>query len=279
MAVQYNETFKGYRTAKELLQAKPALLNRDGIYTLCPDGTINSATPIYCDMTTDGGGWMLMARSHPDPAPASAQVPSVSGVTSAVPSGSFGWQGSGIGSVFNFSAPYQLPWLSSWHSNGSTFTEFIFGNRQNINTNQWGPFIYKHSVENYSGLMTTDNAYVNSTRTVVKSTTSVYGTTSFPGMQFYYGYGSTGTIGNYYFFRDVVQFGATFGAYSGGMLTTYINDSVNWQTSGPWGASGINFNVISAGIDANGDFVQIPTNRPSGNTNYGGTTQFMVMVR
>jgi hypothetical protein len=279
MGVQYNETFKGYRTAKELLLAKPYLLNRDGVYTLCPDGTINSAIQVYCDMTTDGGGWMLMARSHPDPALPSQQVPNVSGITLAIPSGSFGWQGAGTGSIFNFSAPYQLPWLSRWHSNGNTFTEFIFGNRQNIINNQWGPFIYKHSVENYSGLMTTDNAYVNSTRTVVKSTTSVYGTASFPVMQNYYGYGITGTTGNYYFFRDVVQFGAVFGAYPGGMLTTYVNDAANWQVSGPWGATGVNFNVFSAGIESSGDFIQIPANRPAGNTNYGGTTQFMVMVR
>lgn len=279
MAIIYNEGFKGYKTANELLTAKPFLAGRDGVYILCPDGTLNSATPVYCDMTTDGGGWMLMARSHPDPALASAQVPQVSAVNSSMPAGSFGWQGSGYGNVFNFNLPYQLPWLSAWHSNGSTFTEFLFGNRQNINNNQWGPFIYKHSVTNYSGLMTTDNAYTNSIKTVIKSTLSVYGTASFPGMQLYYGYGATGTSGNYYFFRDVVQFGAFFGAYPGGMLTTYVNDATLWYTSGPWGASGINFNVISAGIESSGDFVQIPTNRPFGNTNYGGTTQYMIMVK
>lgn len=280
MAIVYNEAFKGYKTAKELLLAKPALQNIDGIYTLCPDGTINSATQVYCDMTTDGGGWMLIARSHPSPGLASQQFPNVSSITLSMPSGSFGWQGSGTGGLFNFDAPYQLPWLSKWHANGNTFSEFIFGNRKNINNNQWGPFIYKHSIENYSGLMTGDSGYTISSRVVLKTDVSVYGYVQFPAMQYNYGYGITGTAGNYYFLRDVIQFGAGYGAFATGMYTTYINGSgTTWQYSGPWGASGLNNNVLSAGIESNGDFVQIPINRPTGNLNYGGNTQFMIMVR
>ena len=106
MGVQYNEIFQGYKTAKALLQAKPALQNKDGIYTLCPDGTINSATQVYCDMTTDGGGWMLLARSHY--ISGTDINPSTSG--SYLPLGTWGWLGLGTGNINDYSKPYQIPW-------------------------------------------------------------------------------------------------------------------------------------------------------------------------
>lgn len=40
------------------LAAKNAGNNADGVYSIDPDGTgPNAAFSVYCDMTTDGGGW------------------------------------------------------------------------------------------------------------------------------------------------------------------------------------------------------------------------------
>lgn len=47
----------------------------DGLYTIDPDGTAGAAPyNVYCDLTTDGGGWTVLlnsvgyglATTHPD---------------------------------------------------------------------------------------------------------------------------------------------------------------------------------------------------------------------
>ncbi len=254
MGVQYNETFKGYRTANELLTAKPFLAGRDGVYMLCPDGTLSSATPVYCDMTTDGGGWMLVARSHEFGTPKAR---------------SWGWLAEGTGELTDFSQPYQLPWFTKWHANGNAFSSFIFGNRLNVYNNQWGPFIYKHTV-NYSNLINLDTMQ-STTTSVIKTDLTVYETTAFPSMQLFVGYSTSALTDNSFFLRDYPGIG--YGGYPNGMFTTYVNDPSLWFISGPWGVFG-NYNKTTRGYDSNGDYIQ-----KSGNTRAGGVPQYMIMVR
>ena len=100
MPVFYGKEIGNYSTAKELLAAKPEYLNKDGLYFLYPSGRSNPGELVYCDMTTDGGGWMLVTRSHP---------------TGTVASGTWGWGGGKIGDVTDYTQPYQAGWYTKWH--------------------------------------------------------------------------------------------------------------------------------------------------------------------
>ena len=64
MAIFYNQDTADCATAKELLAKRPELYQKNNYYMLWPNGRTGKGQLIWCDMTTDGGGWMMIARSH-----------------------------------------------------------------------------------------------------------------------------------------------------------------------------------------------------------------------
>jgi hypothetical protein len=244
---------QSFSTAKQLLAANPAYQNVDGYYTLYPNANTGPQT-IWCDMTTDGGGWMMLARSHPS--------------TVVYGSTNWGWQGGRIGNISDFTQAYQAGWYTLWHGE-STFTEYIFGNRANINNNSWGSFVYKVSLSSYTTFITSDTQQSGSAYSTLKSDTGVYGSTSFPGMQGAIGYPVTGTANNLYYMRDCCGFSG-YGGVATSMVTTYCgNDSVVYY-SGPW--------CGGSSTDGSGNFLS-GTYLTAGGNRYGGTNQYMIMVR
>jgi hypothetical protein len=69
------------RNAKEILQNSPSLQNNDGYISIRPDGPNSAPKKIWADMSTDGGGWVVVAEQNLITAPAngSAAYPSVTG--------------------------------------------------------------------------------------------------------------------------------------------------------------------------------------------------------
>lgn len=257
MGVVYNSSYTRYRTAKELINDKPSYLGKDGYYMLYPNGPndINARQIVYCDMTTDGGGWMMITRSHPTTINYNGQ--------------NWGWLGGKIGDVKDFSQAYQAGWKPYWDAYGVTFSEFVFGNRNNINDNSWGPFIYKKTAFTYSNLINSDTQQ-SSTTTTLKSNTSVYGSISSPGMQGAIGFANTGTTNNVYYMRDCCGFSATYGAKPTSLTTTYCSSDASPYYSGPW--------CGGSSTDGNGNFLDGVVVTAGGRT-YGGTNQYMIMVR
>ena len=251
MSVFAGPDYRNYKTAKELLAAYPILSGRDNYYIVYPQGPSSTGQIVWCDMTTDGGGWMMIARSHP------------SGLVNSFGT-TWGWQGGLIGSVRDFSQPYQSGWWTYWNGN-STFTEFAFGNRNNINDNTWGPFIYKRYGFDYTTFTTSDTQQ-GASSSVLKSNASVYGDTGFPGMQSAIGFPATGTANNIYYMRDCCGFSG-YGAVPSGMGTTYCG--ATFYYAGPW--------CGGSSTDGSGNFLN-GTYVANGLT-FGGTGQYMIMVR
>jgi len=252
MSIFSGPDYRNYKTAKDLLAAYPVLAGRDNYYTLYPQGPTGQCQLAWCDMTTDGGGWTMIARSHPS--------------TVNYGGANWGWQGGAIGTIKDYAQAYQSGWWTYWNGN-STFTEFIFGNRSNINNNAWGPFVYKRSGLDYTTFTTSDTQQ-GASYTTLKSDISVYGDSGAGGMQSAIGYPVSGTAYNIYYMRDCCGFsGSSYGALPLGMGTTYCG--ATFYYAGPWcGGS----TTDGSGNFQNNSFI-------ANGLTYGGTNQYMIMVR
>lgn len=245
---------RNYKTASELLAAYPQLAGKDNYYYLYPQGPSSNGVLVWCDMTTDGGGWMLAARSHPS-------IVNYNGTN-------WGWQGNSIGYIKDFTQAYQLGWWQ--YFNGYTsFTSYIYGNRSNLFNNTWGSFIYKATLSSYATFITSDTQQSASTYSVLKSDINVQSSTTFPGMQQAIGYPVTGTANNNYYMRDCCGY-SSYGGTPTFMQTTYCGVSdVYVNSPGPW--------CGGSSTDGSGNFLS--GTYTVGSYKYGGTNQYMIMVK
>jgi hypothetical protein len=251
----FNTSFNTCKTCKDIIDTFPQMAGNDGLYWIYPGGPNGTPRQVYCDMTTDSGGWTLVARSHP--------------TTVNYNGKNWGWKGGAIGSINDFSQAYQLGWGEIWDGN-ATFSSYIFGNQRTNIDNSWGPFVYKVSSINYSTFFNSDTSQSYSYSTL-KSNTSVYGTTSFPPMQGTIGYTTTATNNNIYYMRDIPGY-SSFGGTPLAMVTVYcggLNSGGSWTYySGPW----------CGGTSSTGIFYNSNVSTSNGLT-HGGTNQYIIMVR
>ena len=179
------------------------LTTTDGTYVI---GISGVPYTVYCDMSTDGGGWTLVARSS---------------TSQTATSSSFGWT-SATGTLDDDSVPYSLGVLGL----NLPFTEALLGNMSTLNT--WGSPAYVYDQDG----LTSDalsahlsSAFSMSTPAAVSAGASAaYTTSNYAGF-------TSQTTG---FFMDATNPGGTasgYGLLPGGWATNYYDTSPPYSQS------------------------------------------------
>lgn len=175
-----------FESCKALRAAVPEL--GDGIYAIDPDGTGPRAPlDVYCDMTTDGGGWTLVGRSVDEGA-----------------SDRFGWMRA-TGSPSDDAQPYSLDVQAA----GLAFTQLLFGAR--ANGKAWDAPLYRQDVPAGFVAAYANGAYLPPQRAIALAGTCKQGR----GMISYVGF--TGAE-DHFPFRDNDD-GPGYGLFPGGWNT------------------------------------------------------------
>lgn len=255
-------------TPKELIDKHPDLHAQgkfpDGLYEFYPQGYDGGPRKVYCDMTTDGGGWMLVARTHP--------------TTVNYNGTNWGFLGEQIGDVEDFTQAYQCGW-NFWKDHAS-FSSMLLGNRKNINTNEWGSHIYKWGNIAYDDHIAGDEYQKNNASSndlpyhtwgVVQNDTNVYGHSGVYYMGQTIGYFPTATNSNTYHFRDLAGGAGSYGLKPLQYKTAHCTSILTY--AGPFCNDGT--------VDSDGNFTgDLAENSVeySGNL-FGGTNQCMLFVR
>ncbi len=177
-------------SCRELLAEDPARGGQNGIYALFrSDGDVIVSRRVWCDMTTDGGGWTLVGRS------AAGRHDGVA----------FGWR-SRTGFVDDFAAPYALD------ATGLAFTEILVGDHGGGMT--WATHAYRLAVP--PDLL---EAYRDSAAEVAEIVPVLGACSGDPPIQMLAWVGHTGRD-DHFFLRDHPEV-VNFGLFPGGFNLAY----------------------------------------------------------